>query len=196
MLTKLEFLLEDLTAEEATDDVLSAFLQEHPEQFRIQPQLSFQQVYINADKHQDPESHAEKLLESLNTGASSESLGDHSMLPGEFEMATQTEIAYSFGERFAEDIVLQEPGGWRGPVYSPYGVHLLKISERIEARLPALAEIRYIVEREYQVQHSKEQKDLVYKMLRESYDISIEPLAAEVVPTDKTLAAIQVSQQK
>ena len=54
MRLKLEFLLEDLTAEEAPgDELLSAYLQQHADKFRVEPQVSFRQLYLNPDKRRD-----------------------------------------------------------------------------------------------------------------------------------------------
>ncbi len=192
MRMKLEFILEDLSTEEVTDDVLTAFLQRHSGKFRTQPQVSFQQLYLNPDKRRDLVAEAETMLTSLNDGAAPESVGDPTLLPADYRLATQSEIARSFGERFALDVVELTPGDWTGPFYSPYGGHLLKVSERVEARLPALADIRALVEREYLAQRRKEQKNLAYQKLREGYQVTIEPLksaqsaAGDIVATAQT----------
>ena len=63
---------------------------------------------------------------------------------------------------------------WVGPLFSAYGGHLLRVSERVDARLPELSEIRALVEREYLVGRRAEIKDLAYAKLREGYDVTIE----------------------
>lgn len=176
MRMKLEFILEDLSAQEVTDEELTVFLQKHPDKFRSEAQLSFQQVFLNPDKRKDLATDAKKLLVSLNGGYKPETLGDSTLVPSEYSLATQSEIARSFGERFAEDAIKLVLGDWTGPVYSAYGGHLLKVSERVEAHLPELADIRALVEREYQVQRRKEQKNLAYQKLREGYEVTIEPV--------------------
>jgi len=176
MRLKLEFLLEDLSSEEVTDEVLLRYLQEHPDAFLTQAQVSFQQVYLNPDRRADLDTEAETMLASLNEGAAPESLGDPTLLPYEYKLATQGEIERSLGERFAHELVELVPSDdWMGPVYSAYGGHLLKVSERVDARLPELAEIRALVEREYLAERRKELKDLAYAKLREGYDVTIEP---------------------
>ncbi|MCZ6715656.1 MAG: peptidylprolyl isomerase [Gammaproteobacteria bacterium] len=194
MRMKLEFILEDLSSQDVTDEKLTAFLQQHPDKFRTQAQVSFQQVYLNPDKRKDLATDTKKLLASLNSGAAPESLGDPTMVPFDYSLATQSEIARSFGERFAEDAIKLVPGDWMGPVYSPYGGHLLKVSERVEARMPALAEIRALVEREYLVQRRKEQKNLAYQKLREGYQVTIEPLKSAQGPADKIFATAQAGE--
>jgi len=175
MRMKLEFILEDLMAEEVTDEVLLAFLQQHPDKFRAEAQVSFQQVFLNLDKREDLVADAQKVLASLNDGAAPESVGDSMLVPAEYELATESEIARTFGERFAQDMVKLMPGDWTGPVYSPFGAHLLKVNERVDARQPELADIRALVEREYLVEKRKQQKDLAYQKLLEGYQVTIEP---------------------
>ena len=178
MRMKLEFILEDLSSQDVTDEVLTAYLKQHPDKFRSEEQVSFQQVFLNPDKRKDLAGDAKKLLASLNGGAAPESVGDPTLVPFDYSLATQSEIARSFGERFAEDAIKLTPGDWTGPVYSAYGGHLLKVSERVEASEPALADIRALVEREYMVQRRKEQKTLAYQQLREGYEVTVEPVKA------------------
>ncbi len=174
MRMKLEFILEDLSTQDVTDEELTAFLQKHPDKFRSEAQVSFQQVFLNPDKRKDLANDAKKLLASLNGGVAPETVGDPTLVPADYSLATQSEIARSFGDRFAQDAIKLEPGDWMGPVYSAYGGHLLKVSERIDAHQPDLADIRSLVEREYRVQQRKEQKDLAYHQLREGYEVTIE----------------------
>ena len=79
------------------------------------------------------------------------------------------------GGQFAREVVGLVPGDdWVGPVYSEFGAHLLQVSERVDARLPELAEIRAEVERDYLSQRRDELKGLVYEKLRAGYEVTIE----------------------
>ena len=178
MRMKLEFILDDLSTQTVADADLAAFLQEHPEKFRAETQLSFQQVFLDPKKRKDIEADAQELLTRLNNGTAAETVGDSTLTPFEYRLATQSDIKRSLGEGFAFEVNKLSPGEWTGPVYSAYGAHLLKVSERIEARLPALAEIRELVKREYLVVLKQEQKDLVYKKLRDNYDVTVEPASS------------------
>ena len=175
MRSKLEFILEDLSSAEVADEVLLAYLQEHPDKFRTQPQVSFQQVYLSPDRRTDLVAEAETVLATLNEGAAPESLGDPTLVPYAFTLATQAEIERSLGESFGREVVELVPSDdWVGPVFSAFGGHLLKVSESVDARLPDLSEIRELVEREYVVERRNEIKDLAYAKLREGYDVTIE----------------------
>ena len=175
MRQKLEFLLEDLAAEAIPgDEQLIEFMQRHPEKFRQDPRLSFTQVFLSPDNRPDLVADATQLLTRLNNGASPETEGDRTLLAPEFFQATQFEITRLFGDSFAQQIVLLEPGGWSGPLFSSYGGHLIKVSAKQEGRFPELSEVRKQVERDYMVERRQELKDITYRKLREGYEILIE----------------------
>ena len=175
MRSKLEFILEDLSSADVADEVLLAYLQEHPDKFRSPLQISFQQVYLSTDGRTDVVAEANAVLAKLNEGAAPESLGDPTLVPHAFTLATQSEIERSLGENFGVEVVELLPSdNWVGPVFSAFGGHLLRVSERVDARLPDLSEIRALVEREYLVERRAEIKELAYAKLREGYDVTIE----------------------
>ena len=193
MRMKLEFILEDLSSQTVADADLAAFLQTHPEKFRAESQLSFQQVFLDPRKRKDIEADARELLTRLNNGTPVNSVGDSTLTPFEYRLATQSEITRSLGEDFAIKVNQLSPGDWTGPVYSAYGAHLLKVTERIEARLPDLAEIRDLVKREYLVVLKQEQKDLIYKKLRDNYEVTLEPVSSAQVLKGNLIASAQVN---
>ena len=175
MRLKLEFLLEDLTAEEQPDDgVLDAYLKNNPEKFRIEPRLSLRQVFLSFDRGPGLDADAEKLLVELQAGEAAETLGDPTMLPYEQTAVPERMIARTFGERFAKAVMELEPGTWQGPLFSGLGAHLVLVTDRVEGRLPELAEIRADVEKEYLAERRMELKDLAYRKLREGYEVVIE----------------------
>jgi len=193
MRMKLEFILEDLSPQDVTDEELASFMQQHPDKFRIEARITFQQVFLNPDNYSDLEAEAEKLLAGLNGGAAAEGqaelLGDMTMIPGASQLATKSEIARFFGERFAGDVIKLMPGEWTGPIYSEYGGHLVRINDRIESSQPVLDEVRVQVEREYLAQLRKQQKDQAYEQLRKRYEVSVEPVNTESVNTKPVKAA-------
>ena len=187
MRQKLEFLLEDLAAEATPgDEQLIEFMQRNPETFRQEPRLSFIQVFLNPDTRPDLVSDATQLLARLNNGASPETEGDRTLLAPEFFEATQYEITRLFGESFGQQIILLEPGGWGGPLYSAYGGHLVKVSVKQEGRFSELAEVRKQVERDYMVERRQELKDITYRKLREGYEIIIEESAMSTTAATET----------
>jgi hypothetical protein len=176
---KLEFFTDDLMANvDPTDEQLQAYLDEHPDDFRIPAQLSFRQIYFNRDRRgAQATQDAETLLARLN-GAGSEidtaELGDPLMLPAEYELISEVEVARRLGAEFAAALPTLPLGRWSGPVESGFGLHLVLISERHSGSLPSLAEIRKGVEREWRNVRRKEASDAFYNGLRDRYEVSVE----------------------
>jgi len=190
MRLKLEFLLEDLTTEAPPDDeTLQSYLQQHADKFLMEPQVSFQQVYFNPDKHQDLDADVQRAMARLKAGAPAESLGDSTLLHYQYTEATRTDVAGSYGEDFARQVVALTPGEWGDPLISHLGVHLVKVSERVPGRIPDLAEIRAQVEREYLAQRRKEMKKITYRKLREGYQVVVEPPVAAENKSGEAMAA-------
>jgi hypothetical protein len=176
MRMKLEFMLEDLSGQDASDEVLSDFLKQNPDRFRDEAQITFRQVYLDPDRRPDLENDAAQLLSRLNGGSDPEALGDRTLVPRNYQLAPQSVIARDFGDAFAREVASLPAGEWIGPVYSPFGAHLVKIDARIDTRLPELAEIRDEVLREYLAEKREQQKNLAYEKLREDYEVTVEPL--------------------
>jgi len=180
MRQKLEFLLEDLAVEASPDDEqLMQFMQGHPDRYRIEPQLSFFQVYLNPDKHREVEADANQTLVRLIDGASPEAEGDRSLVEQNFVLASQYKIRSVFGDAFAKELVALDPGEWTGPIFSGYGAHLVRVSAKQEGRFPELSEIRDEVERDYLVERRQELKDMAYGKLREGYEVVVETASAD-----------------
>ena len=75
--------------------------------------------------------------------------GDPTLLPSSMPLTDRQGIAQMFGDDFAAAVVALPVGDWQGPVPSAFGLHLVRVTDRWPGRLPALAEIRPQVEREW-----------------------------------------------
>jgi hypothetical protein len=171
---KLEFMLEDLSTQKVDDSVLAAYLQQNADEFHTETELTFLQVYLDPDRRPQFEADAREILAQLNNGADPAGCGDPTLVPRVFQFQPESVIARDLGPEFAREIATLPPGSWQGPLYSPFGVHLVKVERRFDARLPALDEIREQVLREYQADKRSEQKDLAFERLREDYEVTVE----------------------
>jgi hypothetical protein len=178
---KMEFVSDDIAAQAApTDTELHAYLQAHPDKFRVQQQFTFRQLYLNPEKHgANLARDAAQLFTKLNQAGNKADipvLADPLMLEHSFKMKPGGEIAKQFGDKFAAKLGELAPDQWQGPVESGYGVHLVFISERAESRLPVLAEVREAVRREWDDTRRLETKEKFYQDLLKRYSVTIEPL--------------------
>ena len=189
---KMEFVSENIAAQaEPTDADLNAYLQAHPDQFRVEPQFTFQQVYLNPQKHGEHlKRDAAELLAQLNQASGPvdpASKGDSLLLEQQFTAVTASEVAKQFGEKFAAQLSELQPGQWQGPVESAYGAHLVFVSERAEGRLPALADVHETVRREWANARRLDANEKFYEELLKRYSVTIEEPKPTAQP--KKLAA-------
>jgi parvulin-like peptidyl-prolyl isomerase len=107
--------------------------------------------------------------------ADNSSGGDPFLLAQVFQDTPLAEVKQRLGDEFASALSGLTPGQWQGPVKSGYGLHLVLVSERREARLPELGEIREKVRREWLNAMRTEMTDKFYEGLLSRYTIKIEP---------------------
>jgi len=179
MRLKLETLNEDIAAAiAATDRDLQAFLEQHPDSFRLEPQVAFRQVYLNPDRRANIEADARTLLAQLREEDPETDLagfGDSLMLTtNDLPLSPVSDIDMLFGDQFGRQVFDLEPGRWQGPVKSGYGLHLVYVTGKEPARLPELAEVRNRVEQEWIFTRKKEMKEAMYQKLLERYTVVIE----------------------
>lgn len=184
---KLEFASDDAAARaEPTDAELNAHLLAHADSFRVEPAFTFSQVYLDPAKRGDAlDRDAARMLEQLNRagGATDVSaLGDSLLLEPTFEAAPSSEIAKQFGEAFAAQLGELPLGRWQGPIASGYGLHLVWVSERTAGGVPALADVRDAVRRDWANAERLRANENYYRELLRRYTVSVEGPAAESAP--------------
>lgn len=176
---KLEFLADEAAdATPPTDEELKALFASNAEAFRAEPRLAFRQVFVSRDKRgAAAEADAKGLLDRLNAAgpaARLDEFGDATLLPGEVGLSALRDIDRQFGDGFAERLEAVEPGRWVGPIRSGYGLHLVLVRERIEARTPDFAVVRPVLEREFVAERRKQQLTAMYDRLLAKYTVTIE----------------------
>jgi hypothetical protein len=177
---KMEFVSDDIAAQiQPTDAELNAYLQAHPDKFRVEQQFSFRQLYLNPEKHgANLASDAAALLANLNQAgnkADVAAMGDSFLLERDFTAVPMGDLTKQFGDEFSSKLSGLQPGHWQGPVESGFGLHLVFVSERLEGGLPALAEVRDAVRREWDNARRMEANEKFYQELLKHYTVTIEP---------------------
>jgi hypothetical protein len=176
---KMEFVSEEAAAlAQPTDDELAAYLKANPDAFRTERRATFSQVYLDARKRAATlDADVKRLLDALNSpGAAPDpaKLGDTLMLlETRYENATQADLARLFGAAFADALVLQPVGRWTGPIASGYGIHLVRVDLVTPGGMPALADVRPLVEREWANARRLELAKAFYDKLRAKYTVTV-----------------------
>lgn len=179
---KLEFLTEDLSdAGSPTDAQLAAFFAEHGERYQAPSRLSFVHVYFSTAKRgkraeQDARDDLVRLRKGVSAAALDE-MGDMFLLDYAYKDAAPEDIQKVFGQSFAEELVKLSEREWHGPIVSGYGVHLVKINERLTSRASLLDTVREQVKRDWLDAQRRQMKERMFKTLRERYEVVVDDKA-------------------
>jgi len=169
-----------------TDDEIEAYFALRREKYRLPAVLSLAQVYINPDAGQEPaEQRAEELLARLERKDAGPDelavLGDSIMLRPTYDNVTENELASIFGRDFADAVVALEPGSWRGPIRSGYGLHLVKVTRRRAGRVPSWTEVRSSVVRDMEYDAATAAKEQLYQEIAQTYRIATDDEVARLL---------------
>jgi hypothetical protein len=166
----------------ATDAQLDAYREANRAIFQVDPQVAFEQVFINSDAAgKEADAKAQAVLTELRAAPAdvdASSFGDRTLLNHANPLASLASIARSFGQDFAEALTRLPRQQWTGPVASPFGLHLVRITAYREARDPPLAEIRDAVLLKWRAEQREAFIAAEYERLRAQYDVVL-PFADE-----------------
>lgn len=178
---KLEVLVEEAGRSGVPSDAeLAAYLERNPDAFRVPAVLDFEQVLFDATgSGAAPDPAIAAALAALNAGASAESQGKRSMLPGRVAGQPLDLVAREFGDEFAKALEHAPIGPWTGPIPSGFGLHLVRITRRVPGYLPGLDEARKAVTREWERNRRETALAENYERLLEEYEVVIEAADAQ-----------------
>ena len=184
---KMEFLANDMSVSDPSDEQLVAYLASNPERFRTEDQFTFRQVFLSATRRASTIEHDSKqvasILSQADGGLDATGLGDPFLLGEEFRDVSPSKVISIFGDSVAKKISAMDKGHWQGPISSAFGQHFVFISERVSGNLPTLDDVRPAVRREWANARRLEAEQKLYASLRERYEIVVE------TPTAKAASA-------
>lgn len=174
---KMEFLSDDFSAlvDAPTDEKLLEYFKSNQEQYLVPYQFSFKQIVFTHDKHQDPQTASQMVLEKYGSKPVDDMYdkGDLLSIPFNFENLYEPQVEQELGGNLAaslHDLPLNE---WSGPVESGYGLHLIYLTKKQAPSIPEFQEIRDELVRDYSYQAEKENQQAIYQSLKNNYQIEI-----------------------
>jgi len=177
---KLEFLTDDLASiQSPSDEDLETYFAENAERYQTPAMITFAHVFFDVDQRGINAEQAaldiKVQLEAREHPAEDvEDVGDPFMLQRYYPERTQAEIQKLFGRRFAVDVFGLEPRRWHGPVQSGYGLHLVFVHQREDARSSPFTEVRERVAQDWQEDRRQEVSDQYFAGLLKRYQVVIE----------------------
>ena len=167
---KMEFLTDSAAAAlKPADDELRSYFDLRSERYSSEPRIGFDQVFVGDSPS---ESEIEQARSALQAGADHTIIGARTLLPASLPMSPQRSIDGAFGREFFRQLMEVEAGVWSGPVRSGYGVHFVRITERLNARVPDFASVRDAVLSDWTEDKAGEISETHYARMLERYSVS------------------------
>ena len=152
-----------------TDTILQQWMDQHPRKYALPPLYDFEQIYLG----QISAVQASDWIAQLNDGADPTAIAKSISLPANLKRTTNAEIARQFGDRFAGQLADLEPGQWRGPVTSGFGVHAVRIRAKTPGKKAALDDVRQRAFNDWRAARQAEQKERALDRYRGQYEITV-----------------------
>jgi len=180
---RLQHHLESNAADDAvravpTREELQQFLDAHADDFRVDPLVTFRQVFFdNTDNAIGADASARFMLGRLQNQDMPEDLaklGDASQLPTYIEEVRSADINPLFGAEFTAVLAASPVGEWAGPIPSELGLHIVYIDSRAGGEIPELAEVEDEVAEKWRDDKRSAAIDDLYRRLIETYNVTVE----------------------
>ena len=177
LMQKMEFLSNDLAELNTPDEsALNKYFLDNQEKYKLPARVSFTHIYFSLDKRgAKAVDDAKNVLSELNALRAPE-CGDSFMLEYDFSQETPFEVGRLFGKGFADELFKSETNTWQGPIESGYGLHLVRISEKVDSRMPELASVIDKVRTDLMFERRQKMNKEIYEKFKERYEIVVEDM--------------------
>jgi len=194
LMQKMEFLSNDLAELNQPDEsALNKYFLDNQEKYKLPARVSFTHIYFSLDKRgakivED----AKSVLSGLNALRAPE-LGDSFMMEYDFVQETPFEVERLFGKGFAEQLFTLEKNTWQGPIESGYGLHLVRISEKVDSRMPEFASVIDKVRTDLMFERRQKMNKEIYERFKERYEIVVEDMPKQSGMAEATRSKRELS---
>ncbi|MCA0871324.1 peptidyl-prolyl cis-trans isomerase [Seohaeicola saemankumensis] len=171
LVQKMQFLTESATRSlDPSDEVLQDHLDANAERFAAPPVVAFEQIFLGPEPSEDE---IADVRAQLAAGVPPQELGQRSLLPAALPLASPRQVDGAFGAGFAAALAAAEPGAWSGPYRSGFGQHLVRVSERRDGGVPALATVRDKVLFDWRRTQAETLAEAQFDALAERYKVTV-----------------------
>ena len=171
LIQKLEFLSDtQANIPEKAEALLVDWFEKNKDNYRQPSEISFTHIYFI---HEGREKAQEVLaaLISQDPMAITEQ-GNRFLYHKSYQRKSQEEITAHFGENFASSVFdLPFSSEWQGPLASRHGYHLVRITDKSEAQIPELMDVRQKVLFDLKLSLSLASRNEYADTLRDKYTI-------------------------
>jgi hypothetical protein len=179
---KMDFLAADVAAmQEPEKAELVKWFSENSDRFALPPRASFRQLYFSPDRRgaaarNDAEATLGFIVGKRADSPEVAALADPFILRSYYRNSTPEQMLKEFGPAFAAELFKLDLGGWRGPIQSGYGWHLVWIDAMEQGRIPAFEEVEADVRSAWHDARYQEIRRSALEEMRSRYTVVVVPL--------------------
>jgi hypothetical protein len=173
---KIDVLAEESQPSQAPSGAeLAEWLRTHADRYALPPVLSFEQSMIDPSRHgRDLQKVTADMQRQLQRGVDPAEATESHLLPARIADTPEDLVARDFGEEFITALRGLPVGTWQGPVHSGFGLHFVKITNRVPGRAPSLDEVRNEVARDVEQDRRERAANAFFAKARGNYRVRIE----------------------
>lgn len=161
----------------APPERVEQFFAEHSGDYVEAARVRLSQIAVNGFKWPDTEARALELRAQIDRQqldfASAMALSDGSLVPSALPSSSARDLELRMGPDFAAAVFELPVEQWSAPIPSRFGHHLVFVHERLEARTPALDEVRVRVEQQVRQLLADAWLEQRLRQMRAEYEIVV-----------------------
>ena len=175
MAQKMDFLAEEVASlRDPEPGEIEAWFEKNRAQYVPPPLASFHHLFFSSDKRgQNAEGDARRAMAGI--GGKDASSADEFMFQARYNEQTQDQVARVFGSKFAEQLFQLKADGWRGPIESGFGWHLVWVDALVPGEAPTFEAVAQQVKSDWLAEQRAELKRITFQALKARYEIVIAP---------------------
>ncbi len=172
---KMGFASDDAAATAPTDADLRAYYAKTADRYAAPAKVSFQQVFFSGDRPKGgAQAAAAQALERAEEGGREDPTGDPFVFPLAYDDASLPDLVRDYGPAFVKLLQTAPVGGWQGPVVTPYGWHLVKITARRQGAPSSFDAVRDQVRDAYVAERRDQARTAYLQQLRGKYRVVVQ----------------------
>ena len=168
---KISFLKQESIPDSPTNDDLSKYFDENNDKYFIDPKYTFTHYFFSSE-NSSLERSSQAYKDLLNNIAIN---SDPFFLGKNFVDVSMKKIKSEFGEDFSLNFISVELNQWIGPIESPFGHHIIYVTNFTEGYLPNIINVLKQVEVDFIQSQRDEAIENYLNQIRNEYKIYINP---------------------
>jgi peptidyl-prolyl cis-trans isomerase C len=172
---KMSFATDDVAdAAEPSEAALRDYYAKTADRYAAPAHVAFQQVFFSGDRPTgDAARAAAQALHRAEEGGREDPTGDPFLFPLAYDDANLPDLLRDYGAAFVKILGTAPIGAWTGPVLSPYGWHIVKVTSRRQPPAVSFESVRAQVRDAYLTERRQAHAAAYMRELRKRYRVVV-----------------------